>query len=227
LTLLTREAGKLFAVAKGARKAASRLAGISDPLSSAVMDLAVGKRNLFVTQAQPLSSFRGLRTDFERLSFALALLELYAAVIPIEQPQPEAYDLLAASLGALERHEKPLVVLIWAQVALLTMEGFLPQFGRCVISDEPIQVAEPFVSPHAGGFVSETAALTFTDRFRVRAEVLYGLEKLSELDSPPPNLRFAEETLAALFPFWRNIAETALPANDSVVSEAVHGTRLS
>ncbi len=226
MTLLTREAGKLFAIAKGARKAASRLAGISDPLSAAVMDLAEGKRNLFVTQAQPLSSFRGLRTDFERLSYAIALLELYAAVIPSEQPQPEAYDLLETSLKALERHDKPLVALVWAEVALLAMEGFQPQFGQCVMSDAAIEVAEPFVSPIAGGFVSESEALRFTDRFRVRAEVLYGLERLPELESPPPNLRFANETLAALFPFWRHIAETALPANDAVVSEAVHGVRL-
>ncbi len=226
LTLLTKEAGKVFAVAKGARKAASRLAGISDPLSCAVMDLASGKRNLFITQAQPLTSFRGLRTDFERLSFALALLELYASVIPSEQPQPEAYDLLEISLRSLEKHERPLVALVWAEVALLAMEGFLPQFGRCVVSDSPIRVAEPFVSPMAGGFVSEEAAIGFADRYRVRAEVLYGLEKLPELETPPSNLRFADETLIALFPFWRHIAETALPANDSVVAEATHGARL-
>src|SRR5688500_15988706 len=82
LTLLTPELGKVDAIAKGARKGASRLAGSSDPLAMARMTLAKGKVNLFVTQAQPIHSFRGLRTDFERLSLALALVELYGAVLP-------------------------------------------------------------------------------------------------------------------------------------------------
>ena len=227
LTLLTREAGKLYAVAKGARKSASRLAGVSDPLSSAVMDLAEGKRNRFITQAQPLSSFRGLRTDFERLSFALALSELYAAVVPLEQPQPESYELLLASLGFLERHERPLTALVWAEAALLAMEGFQPELESCVVSGEAVAVANPFLSPMAGGFVSEAASAAFSDRFRVRAEVVYGLRRLFELSEPPGNLKFADESLAALFPFWRHIAEMALPANESVVNEVTHGERLS
>lgn len=222
LTLLTREAGKLYAVAKGARKAASRLAGVSDPLSSAVMDLAEGKRNRFITQAQPLSSFRGLRTDFSRLSFALALTELYAAVVPLEQPDPSAYDLLSASLGFLERHERPLVALVWAEAALMAMEGFQPELDACVVTSTAVAVENPFLSPMAGGFVSEASALGYTDRFRVRAEVVYGLRRLFELESPPGNLKFAEESLAALFPFWRHIADMALPANESVVAEVSH-----
>jgi len=191
------------------------------------MDLATGKKTFFITQAQPLSSFRGLRTDFERLSFAIALTELYAAVIPSEQSQPEAYDLLEASLRALETHSKPLVALVWAQVALLEMEGFLPQFGECVITGESIEVAEPYLSPSAGGFVSESRASTYNDRFRVRAEVLYGLEKLAELKTAPPNLKFAIESLSALLPFWRYVAETQLPANEGIVAEANHEARLA
>jgi DNA repair protein RecO (recombination protein O) len=223
LTLLTEEHGKLEAVAKGARKAASRLAGISDPLSVAIMTLAEGKRNRFVTQAQPLSSFRGLRTDFERLSFALALVELYAATIPHEQPFPEAHALLVQSLKALETHDKPLVALVWAEVQLLAISGFMPQLEECVITGERVSTAEPFLSPRAGGFVCEVAAIPFTDRFRTRAEVLFGLIQLAQIEEPPRNLKFADESLVALLPFWRAIAEAPLPANESAVAEVRHG----
>ena len=114
LTVLTVESGKMDVLAKGARKSASRLSGISEPLSACVMTLAEGKRTAFVTQAQPLASYRGLRTDFERLSYALALVELYAAVLPIDEPFPEAFDLLSRSLRHLETHPKPMVSLVWA-----------------------------------------------------------------------------------------------------------------
>lgn len=222
LTLLTEELGKVDAIAKGARKAASRLAGVSDPLSMAILNLAEGKVNRFVTQAQPLSSFRGLRTDYERLSFALALVELYAAVLPVEQPLPEAYELLIASLRSLEKHPKPLVALLWAQTKLLDISGFAPQLETCVVTGAPLTEGAPFVSPQAGGYVCDSAAVPYMDRFRTRAEALYGLARLPLLDEPPATMKFAEEALADLLPFWKAIAEAPLPANEAVVREARH-----
>ena len=224
LTLLTEELGKLDVVAKGARKTASRLAGSSDPLAVSVMNLAEGKVNRFVTQAQPITSFRGLRNDYDRLNFALALTELFAAVLPVEEPQPDAYELLLRSLAMLEVHEKPLVVLVWAQVQLLSLSGFLPQVETCVVTDQPIAESEPFLSPEAGGYVSDGAAARYMDRFRARREVLIGLRRLTEVATPPQNLKFAEETLGSLFPFWRNIAAIQLPANEALVGDVRHRT---
>ncbi len=222
LTIFTREAGKLDAIAKGARKAASRLAGSSDPLTASVMTLAFGKRNEFVTQAQPLSSFRGLRTDFERLTFGLALMELYDALMPYEQPLEEAYELLLVSLATLETHEKPVVALVWSQLRLLEVSGFLPSFDVCVATGKAVAEANAFLSPDAGGYISDGEAISYTDRSRVRAEVLYGLARTAELDEAPPNLKLAEEALLALMPFWRHIASMPLPANDSCIGEVRH-----
>ncbi|MFI5386325.1 MAG: DNA repair protein RecO [Fimbriimonadales bacterium] len=224
LTVLTSELGKIDIVAKGARKAGSRLAGSSDPLVVATFSLATGKKNLFITQTQPITSFRGLRTDYERLSFALALCELYSIVIPWEEPFPEAFDLLNRSLKCVEKHEKPLVALVWAELQLFSLTGFLPAFDRSCVDDEPVREASPWVSPHAGGYVNDSDAMRYTDRIRTRAEVLYGLARTGELEEPPKNLKLAEESLALLLPFWRQIAEAPLPANESCVAEVRHGT---
>lgn len=217
LTVLTPELGKVDVIAKGARRPASRLAGISDPLSVATLGLAAGKRNRFVTQAQPQTSFPGLRTDFDRLSLALAVAELFATILPFEDPDPEAFALLLDALRGVEAHPKPLAAVAWAQVALLAHAGYMPQFGTCVVTDEPLSEGQPFLSPAAGGYVSDAAAGGFSDRYRVRAEVLVNLERLTPLKAPPGNLRFAEETLTALFPFWRRIAEAPLPANEAAI----------
>jgi DNA repair protein RecO (recombination protein O) len=222
LTVLTRELGKIDVIAKGARKGGSRLAGSSDPLSVAVFSLAEGKRNQYITQSQPQSSFRGLRTDYDRLHFALAFVELCATVLPYEQPVPEAFDLLLACLTAIERHERPLVALVWAELQLLSVAGFLPQFDLSAISDQKVKEAEPYLSPSAGGYVTDREAVDYTDRFRSRAEVLYGLARTAELEEPPANLKFADECLVALLPFWRAIAESPLPANEAAVAEVRH-----
>jgi len=219
LTVLTREQGKIDVVAKGARKSGSRLAGSSDPLTVAQLGIATGKKNSFITQTQPLASFRGLRSDFERLSFALALLELYAAVVPYEQPDEELYDLLVVSLQALESHSKPLVALVWAELQLLSYAGFLPSFDVSAVSGSAIAEPDPVVSPQAGSYVTRGESTSFSDCFRVRPEALFGLARTAELPEPPGNLKFADECLIALFPFWRNVAETQLPANDAVIKE--------
>ena len=219
LTLLTLEEGKIDSVAKGARKSGSRLAGASEPLVATVLQLAPGKRNSFITQSQPQTSYPGLRKDYERLTFAIALAELYEALLPYQEPFPEAYQLLLASLQALQSHEKPKVAFVWAQVALLGVTGFLPQFSECVQTGQPVQEALPFLSPTAGGYVVADRALYLHDRFQARAEVLYGLSRMAELGDAPPNLRHAEEALIALFPFWRQIADRPLPGLESCVNE--------
>ena len=208
----------LDVISKGARKGASRLAGSSEPLSACIMHIAEGKKNAFVTQVQPVSSFPGLRADYERLSFGLALAELAAAVLPHEQPAPEAFSLLVSSLKYIETHSKPIIALVWAELKLLHLSGFMPQWETCVLSGEPMNEAQPWLSPHAGGFVVAERISAYTDRFQTRAEVLYGLLATVALDAPPQNLKFAEESLAALFPFWKAIADKPLPANQSVIS---------
>lgn len=221
LTLLTQESGVIEVIAKGARKAASRLAGISEPLAASIVHVAMGKKNAFVTQAQPVASFLGLRSDYERLSFGLALAELASAVLPHEQPAAEAFTLVVSSLQYLEKHSTPLIALIWAEVQLLSLSGFMPELSGCVVTGVPVQEAMALLSPHAGGYVAAESAGSFTDRFAARAEVLYNLVALAGLDRPPKHLKFATESLIALFPFWKAIAERSLPANEEVVRELV------
>lgn len=217
LTVLTSEQGKIDVVAKGARKAASRLAGTSDPLSLSVMSVAAGRQNRFVTQAQPVAAFRALRNDFDRLSMALALTELYAAVLPFEQPDPDAFELLRRSLEHLERHSRPLVALIWCEVRLLETAGFMPQFDRSVVSGSPMAESQCWLSPSAGGYVRPLEAETMIDRFTAPVEVLMGLSRIGQFEAPPSNLKMALECLGALLPFWRHIADMALPANEALI----------
>lgn len=226
LTLLTRESGKIDVVAKGARKSASRLAGPSEPLSIANFFIASGRRNSFVTQAQPLPAFRGLRKDFDRISFGLALAELYAAVLPFDEAVPEIFDLLEKSLSALETSEKPLVASIWAQTALLRASGVLPQFDSCVVCQTRENTAEAQLSPRAGGLLCTAHAPQFLERFKVRREAVIGLERVALLSAPPSNLKFSDECFHALTPFWRHFAEAPLPANEALARH-LHQERLA
>jgi DNA repair protein RecO (recombination protein O) len=183
-----------------------------------VLQLAPGRKVKYVTQSQPVTSFPGLRSDYAKLSFGLALAELCAAVVPYEEPAPEPFQFLVEALQRLEKHEKPIVALIWAELRLMDLSGFLPRFDLCAVTGAPVSDALCWLSPMAGGFVCRDSADAYVDRFQARAEVLFGLARLCDEDVPPGNLRFAPECLAALLPFWRDIAECPLPANDQALA---------
>ncbi len=228
VTLLTPDRGKIDAVAKGARKNTSRLAPATEPLNQVRVTLAKGRNTGYMTQVEPRASRPGLRSDFTRLSAALSLSELYAAIVPYEEAQPEPYDLLSASLDAIELHPRSAVAALYCQARLLELVGMQPSFATCVVTGKPLDEKEPFLSPIAGGYVSYSEAEAFQDRFRSRYEVLVALDRIAALDAPPGNVKLVELCLAALFPFWRNFAESGLPATDAFVHQiaAESGTPL-
>ncbi len=208
----------LEAIAKGARKVPSRLSAITEPLSFADFHLALGKRRFYVTQGQLLASGRLLRTDYDRLSLALAFAELLMATLPSGKEHVEAYQLFHRALETLETHARPLVAFLWAQSKLLSMSGFEPSFDQCAISGAQITESQAFFSMRAGGYVSSAEAGPFNDRFSVRGEVLIALARLPRLDNPPANIRHAEECLVLTSFIWRDVAEKALPALEAAIS---------
>jgi len=68
LTLYTARLGKLDAVAKGVRRARSRMAGHVEPLTQANVQLAKGKSLDVLTQVETIESFQALRDDLDRLN---------------------------------------------------------------------------------------------------------------------------------------------------------------
>ncbi|MCW5942957.1 MAG: DNA repair protein RecO [Fimbriimonadaceae bacterium] len=215
LTLMTLEQGKIEATAKGARKAGSRLGAASEPLAHVCAQVSVGPKRRYVSQVKPLGSFSAVRGDYQRLHGALALCELYAAVLPFDQPDPEAYDLLLLSLRALADHPRPTVAAIWAEVRLLETAGFAPQFDRCAQSSGPIGENPAWFSPQAGGYVSAELAAGCADRFLVSAETLLGLARIGDLEEPPANLKRSDEALVLLHRYWVSVAGMRLAAHEA------------
>ena len=223
LTLLTKEHGKIDVVAKGARKAGSRLAGSSEPMVRAVFTWAEGRNRRFVTQVQPVTSYPHLRDDYDKSIAALALLEIIAASLPYESPNPyetdiaDVFDHCTKSLEFLERAIDWSPVIVWSEVKLLELEGMHPDWTSCSVTGQGIQENPTWVSPSAGGMVLSSCADRFGDRFLASAEALIALKKVGELSDPPDRLKGASECLRILFLFWRHTLESKLPANETML----------
>jgi len=215
LTLFSLERGKFDVVAKGARKAAGRLSALTEPLTVARFSMAEGKHNRFLTQAIPESAYRNLRLDYMRLTVALGTAELFAAILPYEQSDPEAFGLLEATIAGIDSADQPLAPAIWGQLQQLANGGFLPELSVCVASGQEVSDTDPWFSPSAGGIIRPAAATE--DAYRMPSEVLFGLRRILEILEPPLRLKHAALTQVLLAPWWHRVAETRLPAFDSMV----------
>ncbi len=203
LTVFTREIGKTYIYAKGAKKPGSRLTGVTEPLTFARFQLASGKHRRFLTQAQTATSHPELRSSYERLVCALAMAELVAEALPYESPEARAFDLLAMGIDQLAISKKPEVVLVWFAARLLEIEGKMPDWKTCSSSGGAIEEADVWVSPTTGGSVSDDHRNGAHDCFRASGEALIGIDKISRLAIPPTALKRSNECLWVLLQFWQ------------------------
>lgn len=224
LHLLTREEGIVLALAKGSRKAGSRLAGASEPLSAGKFDLAASRSRSFVRAAQGVRGWPGLRKDYGKLTGALALAELVDRSLPVGSPAPEVYEWLLAALTAMDHAEDWRIVFAWAAARLLDVEGQRPSWSRAVADGAPLDANPAWVSPMAGGHVAVAGHSRFADAFLARAESLIALERLTDLDEPPPRLKFANETVVAAARYWQAVVGARLPATTALMSFVSHAT---
>jgi len=132
VTFLTRDRGKVRAVAKGVRKTKSRFGGRLEPPSHVELLLYEGRELDIVTQAETLDHFGPLRDDYERLSRAVSMLEAADHVVQERQANPRLYRMLVGALQALASRDTPLVVPAFF-LKVLSLEGYRPQVDECAL----------------------------------------------------------------------------------------------
>ena len=212
VTLLTDELGKLDVIARGARKAGSRLAGSTEPLSRIRATLVAGQHRWFLTQVEPVTAYPGIRKDLERIEAAAALLELARESVPYESPAEGVYAAVDEGLAALAKADDWRPALVWGLLRLLEVEGQAASWCRDVESGNPPPTNPAWVSPSAGGLVDAETQ----DGFLVRVEALIGLDRTAELDQAPVFIKHVDDCLDALLRFWRAVLDARLPACETL-----------
>ncbi len=133
VTLMTRDFGKITAMAKGARK-------LKGPFESALDVLAVcrivflrrpsGSMEL-LTEAKLERRFRGASKNLETLYAAYYVAELLRLLTDDHDPHPDAYDLAVDTLQRLEEGADVANQLIRFELRLLKILGHQPVFSNC------------------------------------------------------------------------------------------------
>lgn len=177
LTILTREHGLIQAIAMGARKHSSSLAGRSGLF--VVNDLLIVKgRSLDkVTQAETLESYPKLGKDLQKLTVSQYLAELCLCQALSDQPQEELFVALNQQLQQLEQAalSEVLPCFLYAFVQLLSLGGVTPQVDRCCMTGERVQPDLTDPNWRSGFSIAAGGVVT-----------LAALEKLRQLSKPIP-----------------------------------------
>jgi DNA repair protein RecO (recombination protein O) len=150
LTLIT-PVGKRRVVAKGARKTTSRLAGHIELFTHTSLLLAVGRNLDIITQSTIIQSFDTLRSDLRRISAAYYAAELIDRLTEEDDENRPAFELLVATLSALDTMNTPDLVLRFYELHLLGYLGYRPQLYHCASCQETLTEAANRFSPVAGG----------------------------------------------------------------------------
>ena len=151
-TVFTEREGKFDAVARGVRKARSRMRGHLEPMTRTRMLLARGRSLDVFTQAETVSAYRALREDMERTAEALYCLELVDRFTVEHSETPGLYDLLVAILESLDAGA-PAHIVRFFELHLLSLTGYEVHLDACAGCGARLPAEDAMLSPQAGGLV--------------------------------------------------------------------------
>lgn len=139
ITLFTREAGKVSAIARGVRKPTSRLRGAVQLFSHTRLVLYTGKSLDTVSQGDAEEDFSYLEKDLERFITASYCAELVDRLTAENQPYAGVFFLLLSALRSLEQGDPELLARVF-ELKLLSLLGYRPRLTGCVQGNHPVQL---------------------------------------------------------------------------------------
>jgi len=152
ITLLTREKGKIRAVAKGVRRTRSKFGARLEPFSRAELFIAPGKNLDIITQAETLNVYgQSLALDYPLWTIGQTILETADRIASEESvPAETQYLLLVGALRSLtEKEHDGMLVLNAYLLRALSLAGYAAVLNGCAICG--LVGPQPFFNVPSGG----------------------------------------------------------------------------
>lgn len=181
VTLLTREEGKLQAVAKGARRPRNRMVGATEVFTYGDFLLFRGRNLDTISQCEIRESFRTLREDLTKMAYASYLTELAGEVIREKDRNDGLFLLLLATLHLLTEAEDPEVLTKVFEFKLLSLAGYRPRLEECVECGRPVE-GSPVRFTMAGGVLCRECVSAESPIVIISRGTLEMMKRLLEVD---------------------------------------------
>jgi DNA repair protein RecO (recombination protein O) len=195
LTLFTPAYGKVRAIAKGARRTTSRLAGHLEPFTRTQLLLATGRDLDIVTQAEARERLDALRDDVWHATGAWYIAELVDRFLEDADPHPRLYRLFVHTLELLNSqsgpqsgagdHTRSWLGLRYFELHLLDELGYRPALHTCAGCDTPLRPEENGYSAELGGALCPACSRYAQRRVSLPALKVLRLLQTTEWEAVP------------------------------------------
>ncbi|MEW5820169.1 MAG: DNA repair protein RecO [Cyanobacteriota bacterium] len=135
IVLYSKDRGLIRAVAKGVKNPKSKLRGRLEPLMASGLILYEGRNLDSISQCDTIESFKHLRKDLKKITYAMYFAELASAFGVENDPQSEYfYNFIFNSLKELETSDENVILetlIVNYSYKLISWAGYKPVFDYC------------------------------------------------------------------------------------------------
>ena len=135
VTLYTRQQGMLKVIARGALRPKSPFAGRLESLNyiRCVISQKESRELQIITQVDMLDPFLKLKTNLNRLPYALAVAELIKKIFERGHKDEIFFDFLIQTFRAFSKSDQPKIVFWYFLLKFISFLGFKPDFSKCTL----------------------------------------------------------------------------------------------
>lgn len=175
LVILTREAGKIAAFARGARRPGSALLAASQPFAFGEFQVFRGRDSYTVSAAAISNYFGELREDLKGACYGVYFCEFADYLTRENVESTEILRLLYQSLRALAKGTiDALLVRYIYELRLIALNGEAPQVFECVSCGKKEEMH--WFACKRGGLLCEACRETIHEGKRVSAALIYTMQ---------------------------------------------------
>lgn len=183
LHVLTKEAGKISMMARGAKKVKSRFSAISQPFTYGEFVIFRSSSHAMgtINSAELIRSHQRLREELLLSAYAAYVAELTNRIVEEGEHVPHIFAQLAAAFAAMEDGKDVAVITNVYEMNMLEAAGFMPQLHACVScgnSDEELQL----LSGALGGAVCQRCRNHDPQVIEISSRALQLLRTIQRLD---------------------------------------------
>lgn len=132
ITIFSKKIGKISALARGAKKPRSRMAALTQPFVYGQFFLYLSKGLSTIQQGEILDSYRPIREDIIKTTYAAYVAELTDKLLDNQTPEYYLYDQFIQTLDWISEKELPEIPIIMYELKLYKKAGFAPVVDKCV-----------------------------------------------------------------------------------------------
>ncbi|MGM8364612.1 DNA repair protein RecO [Virgibacillus sp. W0181] len=133
VTVFSNKAGKISAIARGAKKTKSRMAAVTQPFIHAQFLIYIKKGLSTIQQGEIISSFRSIREDIVKTAYAAYISELTDKLMETLSPDAFLYDQYYQTMKWIQENEndQAIIPIIMYELKMYEKGGFAPITEAC------------------------------------------------------------------------------------------------